>query len=67
MNIVPMRLFLIFTGLLVSNYSSAAPDPPQPIPPAPGLPIDDGVFLLVAIAIIFASYKLLQYKKRATS
>jgi hypothetical protein len=61
-----MRFFLLFAGLLVSNYSSAAPDPPPPIPPLPGLPIDDGVFVLVVIGVIFAFYKLYQYKKRAT-
>ena len=62
-----MRLFLIFAGLLVSNYSSAAPDPPPPIPPPVGLPIDNGVSVFMAIAIVFACYKILQYKKRATN
>lgn len=62
-----MRLFLIFAGLLVSNYSAAAPDPPPPIPPPVGLPIDNGAIVFVGIAIVFAYYKILQYKKRATN
>ena len=64
MNIVPMRLFLIFVGLLFWNISAAAPDPPPPIPPPVGLPIDNGVLFFFAISLLFGCYKIYTYKKR---
>lgn len=64
MNIVPMRLFLIFVGLLFWNVSSAAPDPPPPIPPPVGLPIDNGVLFFFVISLLFGCYKIHTHKKR---
>lgn len=66
MNIVPMRLFLIFVGLLFWNVSSAAPDPPPPIPPPVGLSIDEGALFLFVISIVFAYFILYKNKKRAS-
>ena len=60
-----MRFLLIFAGLLVCNVSSAAPDPPPPILPPVGLPIDNGVVILFAISILFGCYKIYIHKKRA--
>jgi len=59
-----MRLFLIFAGLLVCNLCSAAPDPPPPIPPPVGLPIDSGVMVFFVISLLFGCYKIYTYKKR---
>jgi hypothetical protein len=61
-----MRLFLIFAGLLVCNLCSAAPDPPPPIPPPVGLPIDNGVTFFFVISLLFGCYKIYTYKKRAS-
>jgi hypothetical protein len=73
MKIVPMRLLVIFIGMLCCNLSFAtakprlaAPDPPPPIPPPPGLPIDGGLLILVIVSLLFAFYKIYTYKKRAS-
>lgn len=65
MNIVPMRIILVFAVLFWSNFSFAAPEPPPPPPtPPPGLPIDGGVVAMLAVALILGAYKIHQYRKR---
>ena len=56
-------LVLIF-AVLCGNLTFAAPNPPAPIPPPPpGLPVDEGMVFLVVSSILFAFYKMKQYKK----
>ncbi len=61
-----MRFLLILAGLFVCNISFAAPDPPPPIPPPVGLPIDNGAVILFAISVLFGCYKIYSHTKRAT-
>ena len=63
----PMKFLLILTCLMVGNLSFAAPNPPPPIPPPVGLPIDNGVIIFFVISLLFGCYKIYTYKKRATS
>lgn len=65
MKVVPNKILVIIVGLLASNLIFAAPEPPQPAPPIPppGLPIDGNLFVLVVVLLVYAFYKLLNYKK----
>jgi len=64
MKIVPSKIVLLFVGLLCSNFMFAAPNPPAPIPPPPpGLPVNQGLVLLVIASIILGFYKIHSTKK----
>jgi hypothetical protein len=64
MKINPTRIVLFFIGVLCCNPAFASNNPPPPIPPPPpGLPIDEGVILLVFVSMILAFYKLYYTKK----
>ena len=53
-------LCLLLMGLTI--YGQDLPPPDGPLPP-PGFPIDEGVFILLGISILFGLYKLYQYKQ----
>ncbi len=61
-----LRIYLTFLGLLMTNLSLHAQEDPPPPPPSEEevLPIDGGVFILLAISILFGLYKLYQYKQQ---
>jgi hypothetical protein len=63
-----MKLFLKHVIILVAvfvNLNSFAANPPNPgIVPAPGSPIDDNVWILIAISIFYGTYKLYKYNKK---
>jgi len=63
-NTVPMRSLMIFACLLIFNLSFAAPDPPPPIPPPVGLPIDNGMTICLAVSVVFGCYKIYGYRRR---
>lgn len=63
MNLVPNKNTLIFLGLISYSASFAAPNPPEPIPPPVGLPIDNGVIALIVVSLIYSFYKLSKIKK----
>lgn len=64
MKILSNKITPLIVGLLFSNFTFAAPEPPQPTPlPPPGFPIDGGIMLLLVAAIIFGTYKILYIKK----
>lgn len=42
------------------------PPPQAKAPPGPGLPIDNGLILLFAVAIIYGVYKILKRSKKPT-
>jgi len=60
MKIVPSRFIILLALLLPSVGSIAAPnEPPPPTPPPPpGLPIDNGLIVLLMAGLIFGCYKL---------
>jgi len=43
------------------------PPPPVPPPPPPGLPIDDGLWMLVLIAVVYAAIMINIKKKKNVS
>lgn len=67
MNIAPKNINLSLLVMLtaLSTYASPPEAPPQPFapltPPPPGLPIDGGVLLLVAVAIVYGVYALKKF------
>ncbi|MES2410868.1 MAG: hypothetical protein V4535_05430 [Bacteroidota bacterium] len=62
MKIVPNRIIIILAVFFLSVTSAFAdPGPPPPEstpPPPPGLPLDGGVFLLLAFSLLFGCYKI---------
>ena len=44
----------------------AAPNPPAPIPPPPGTPIDGGVYILIVISLFFGMYSINKKIKKAS-
>lgn len=54
--------------ILISFVCTAAQDLPQPAPMStpPGLPIDNGLMILFAVAIIFGVYMTLKLSKKPT-
>ena len=67
MKIVPNRIAMFLVVFLLQQTSVFAdtppppPSPPGPLPP--GLPLDGGLFLLVALSITYGIYKLNKIKK----
>lgn len=63
----PNTLLLIFVALLSCDVAFSSPSPPAPapsaLPPPVGLPIDNGIWVLVVISILIAFYKLSKIKK----
>jgi hypothetical protein len=60
MKIIANKFFMTALFFLGSIVLFAGPTPPPPNfkrpPPPPGLPIDDSILILVAIAILFGIY-----------
>lgn len=63
MNLAPNKNTLIFLGLISYSVTFAAPNPPEPIPPPVGLPIDNGVIVLIIASIVYTFFKLRNIKK----
>ena len=59
-----LTLAVLFTGVI--SYAAKVPAdlPPPTPPPPPGLPIDGGIFVLFAFAILFGGYQLVQISRR---
>jgi hypothetical protein len=68
MKIIINKLFIIMLCLLGVSTAFAAPFPPPPTgkkpPPPPGLPIDENLFILVLIAILFGIYIIYKYQSK---
>lgn len=70
MNKIISKPFFAVVLFLVTIASEARQEPPQPAPaggPAPGLPINENIYLLVFISVIFGIYKIYNYKNLKTS
>lgn len=60
MKIVPNKTnLLLFAFLLTINAFAAPPGggpPPPTPPPPPGLPVDDGILILLLVALLYGFY-----------
>ncbi|MFD2822570.1 hypothetical protein ACFS5M_02750 [Lacinutrix iliipiscaria] len=59
-NIFASTLFILISLVGVAQ-TSGGPPPPAP-PPPPGLSIDTGIYILIAIAILYGAIKTLKEK-----
>ena len=67
MKIVPNKFYLFIAFLFGTIFVIAAgPSPPNPYgkkpPPPPGLPIDDYIYILIIIALLFGIYIIYGHK-----
>lgn len=53
-----LKIALLFVVLFATNYLFAQTPPANRPPPPPGLPIDGGIFTLVAVAFGYGVSKL---------
>ncbi|WP_072989049.1 hypothetical protein [Flavobacterium segetis] len=51
--LIPCLLYAIYTS---AQGGGITPPPPPPPPPPPGLSIDQNIFILIIIALIFGIY-----------
>jgi len=61
MRFVPNRLLIIVAVFFLqqtSVFADPGPPPPSTPPPPPGLPLDGGIYLLVALSLCYAIFKL---------
>lgn len=63
---ITKKLFNIVFSLLCVLNAYAAPHPPMPggkrPPPPPGLPIDEGFYLLFILALLYGIYIIYNYQ-----
>lgn len=66
MRIIVKKFFIIIIFLLGALNAFAGPNPPAPgakkPPPPPGLPIDDGVYLVFILALLYGIYIIYNYQ-----
>ena len=64
MRIVPNKNLLVISAFLLSFTPTfadePAPPPPTLPPPPPGLPIDNGILILILISVIYGFYKIVK-------
>lgn len=58
--ILQFAMFGVLLGVALAAFSQGGPPPPPPPlpPPGSGVPIDGGIFLLLAAGLIYGSKKL---------
>jgi hypothetical protein len=68
MKFIKNKFFYLIIFLLGAVQIYAAPHPPSPTgkrpPPPPGLTIDDGILLIIYIAIIYGLYIVYKYHSK---
>lgn len=57
-----ISILLILIGLV--GFAQNEPPVPQAKTPPPGLPIDNGIIFLFAIALIYGIYKVVEFSKK---
>jgi hypothetical protein len=66
MKIIANRFFVTMVCLLGALSAFAAPPPPTPNgkrpPPPPGLPIDENLFIVLLLAVLFGIYMIYKYQ-----
>ena len=62
MNIITNKYIITLVNFFLLSAAFAAPNPPAPLPPPPGLPIDNGSVILIFIVIIYSLY-IFKFKK----
>jgi hypothetical protein len=70
MNILPNKFYLFIAflfGTLCTMAGNPAPPAPNPFgrkkpPPPPGLPIDENIFILIIIALLFGIYIIYSHR-----
>ena len=66
------RIFVIISFLVAISAVAQMHEPPQPREmatlgtPPPGLPIDDGLIILFAVALIYGVYMVLRLSKKSS-
>lgn len=67
MSIAPNRLVTLILALTLPSYialgAGVNPPIPQGAPPGPGVPIDDGIYILLIISIILGVYKVYKFNQ----
>ena len=53
-----LAIFLIFCSIMVS-----AQQPPDPLADQTGAPIDDGIYILIILAVIYGIFKYIKTKR----
>jgi hypothetical protein len=61
-NILASIVVFIIGLSTMAQAQQGVPPPPMP-PPPPGLPIDDGIIALFAVALLYGVYKLNKIRK----
>ncbi len=68
MKTIADKLFFVIIYLLGVTIAFAAPNPPSPgskkPPSPPGLPIDENLSVLIAMAILFGIYIIYSYQSK---
>lgn len=60
------KTYVSILFVLISFVCSAQmPPPPQPPPGPVGLPIDNGIVVLLITGVLFGIYKIHEFKKKA--
>jgi hypothetical protein len=66
MKIIANRFFVTMIYLLGVSIAFAKPYPPSPgykrPPPPPGLPIDENLFIVLILAVLFGIYVIYKYQ-----
>ncbi|MFV5687588.1 hypothetical protein ACM55M_03055 [Flavobacterium sp. ZT3R25] len=63
MKVIKKKFFTIILFTLgIFNVLAAGPPAPAPPPPPPGLPIDENIFILMIIAVLFGIYIICSFK-----
>lgn len=71
MNKIISKPFFAVVLFLITIASEAKQGPPPPGPtgigPGPGLPINENIYLLVVVSVLFGIYKIYSYKNLKAS
>jgi hypothetical protein len=66
-----MKLLLKYIFILVAvfvNLTTFAANPPNPgVVPGPGVPINDNIWILIAISVLYGVYKVNKFNKKKAS
>ena len=62
-----LLIFISISGFSQTFGGGGQPPQPQPMgspPPPPGFPIDNGLIILLAVALIYGVYRILKHSKK---